>query len=209
VRKYWGENLRNYREAWVPKTKLGKLVYEGQVTTFDEALRSKLPIKESGIVDALLPDLDDEVLDINMVQRMTDSGRRVKFRAVVIVGNKDGYIGLGQGKENQVGPAIRKGIDAAKLNILKVQRGCGSWECGCGQEHSIPFEVMGKSGSVSVYLKPAPNGLGLAAGDTAKKVMEMAGIKDVWTRTSGNTRTTINFAKATYDALRNTVTMRV
>lgn len=179
------------------------------MTTFDEALRSKLPIKESGIVDALLPDLDDEVLDINMVQRMTDSGRRVKFRAVVIVGNKDGYIGLGQGKENQVGPAIRKGIDAAKLNILKVQRGCGSWECGCGQEHSIPFEVMGKSGSVSVYLKPAPNGLGLAAGDTAKKVMEMAGIKDVWTRTSGNTRTTINFAKATYDALRNTVTMRV
>ena len=88
-----------YREEWVPKTKLGRLVYEGQITTFDEALKSRLPIKEAGIVDALLPGLEDEVLDINMVQRMTDSGRRVKFRATVIVGNKDGYVGIGQGRD--------------------------------------------------------------------------------------------------------------
>jgi small subunit ribosomal protein S5 len=200
---------RDYREEWVPKTKLGKLVYEGQVTTLDEALRSRLPVKESAIVDTLMPGLEDEVLDINMVQRMTDSGRRVKFRATVIVGNRDGYIGLGQGKDNQVGPAIRKGIDVAKLKITKVQRGCGSWECGCGEEHTVPFEVVGKAGSVSVHLIPAPRGLGLAAGETARKVMEMAGIQDVWTRSSGNTRTTLNFAKATYNALRNTVTMRV
>jgi small subunit ribosomal protein S5 len=198
-----------YREEWVPKTKLGKLVYEGQITTFDEALKSRLPIKEAGIVDALLPGLEDEVLDINMVQRMTDSGRRVKFRATVIVGNKDGYIGIGQGRDNQVGPAIRKGIDVAKLNIIKVQRGCGSWECGCGAGHTVPFEVVGKAGSVSITLIPAPRGLGIAAGGTAKKVMEMAGIQDVWTKSSGNTRTTLNFAKATYNALRNTVTMRV
>lgn len=197
-----------YKEEWVPKTKLGKLVYEGQITTFDEALESRLPIKEAGIVDALLPGLEDEVLDINMVQRMTDSGRRVKFRATVIVGNKDGYIGIGQGKDSQVGPAIRKGIDVAKLNIIKVQRGCGSWECGCGRGHTVPFEVVGKAGSVSITLIPAPRGLGIAAGGTAKKVMEMAGIQDVWTKSSGNTRTTLNFAKATYNALRNTVTMR-
>lgn len=198
-----------YREEWVPKTKLGKLVYEGQITTFDEALRSRLPIKEAGIVDTLLPGLEDEVLDINMVQRMTDSGRRVKFRATVIVGNKDGYIGIGQGRDKQVGPAIRNGIDVAKLNIIKVQRGCGSWECGCGEGHSVPFKVMGKAGSVQITLIPAPRGLGIAAGETAKKVMDMAGIQDVWTKSSGNTRTTLNFAKATYNALRNTVTMRV
>ncbi|MHC1631350.1 MAG: 30S ribosomal protein S5 [Methanotrichaceae archaeon] len=198
-----------YSEKWVPKTKLGRLVHEGQVTTFDEALRSGLPIREPALVDMLLPGLEDEVLDINMVQRMTDSGRRVKFRAVVIVGNRDGYVGMGQGKESQVGPAIRKGIDAAKLNLIKVQRGCGSWECDCGEEHSVPFEVVGKSGSVSVSLIPAPKGLGIAAGETAKKVMAMAGILDVWTKSSGNTRTTLNFAKATYNALRNTSTMRV
>ena len=197
-----------YQEEWIPKTRLGKLVYEGQVTTFDEALKSGLPIKESGLIDVLVPGLEDEVLDINMVQRMTDSGRRVKFRTTVIVGNKDGYIGLGEGKDVQVGMAIKKGIDNAKLNLLKIKRGCGSWECGCGQPHTVPYEVMGEAGSVRIYLLPAPRGLGIAAGDTAKKVMDMAGIRDVWTRTEGSTRTTLNFAKATYNALLNTITVR-
>jgi small subunit ribosomal protein S5 len=197
-----------YQEEWIPKTRLGKLVYEGQVTTFDEALKSGLPIKESGLVSALLPNLEDEVLDINMVQRMTDSGRRVKFRTTVIVGNRDGYIGLGEGKDVQVGSAIKKGIDNAKLNLLKINRGCGSWECGCGQPHTVPYEVLGEAGSVRIVLMPAPRGLGIAAGGTAKKVMEMAGIKDVWTRTAGSTRTTLNFAMATYNALLNTITVR-
>lgn len=195
-------------EEWIPKTRLGKLVYEGQVTTFEEALKSGLPIKEPQLIDMLIPGLADEVLDINMVQRMTDSGRRVKFRTTVIVGNKDGYIGLGQGKDVQVGGAIKKGIEDAKLNMLKIERGCGSWECGCGQAHTVPFEVVGNAGSVRIYLMPAPRGLGLAAGNTARKVMEMAGIRDVWTRTEGSTRTTLNFAKATYNALLSTITVR-
>ncbi|MCJ7444732.1 MAG: 30S ribosomal protein S5 [Methanotrichaceae archaeon] len=197
-----------YREAWIPKTRLGRLVYEGQVTTFEEAMKSGLPIKEAGLIDALIPGLEDEVLDINMVQRMTDSGRRVKFRTTVIVGNRDGYIGLGEGKDVQVGIAIRKGIDIAKINLLKIKRGCGSWECGCGQSHTVPFKVMGESGSVRIVLMPAPRGLGIAAGGTAKKVMDMAGIEDVWTTTFGSTKTTLNFAKATYNALMNAVTMR-
>jgi small subunit ribosomal protein S5 len=126
----------------------------------------------------------------------------------VIVGNRDGYIGLGEGKDVQVGNAIKKGIGNAKLNLLKINRGCGSWECGCGQAHTVPYQVMGEAGSVRIVLMPAPRGLGIAAGDTAKKVMEMAGIKDVWTRTAGSTRTTLNFAMATYDALLNTITVR-
>ncbi len=194
---------------WVPQTRLGKLVKEGQVTTMSEALASGLPIREYQIVDALLPEIRDEVLDINMVQRMTDSGRRVKFRATVIVGNGDGFIGIGEGKDVQVGVAIRKAIDAAKMNIISIKRGCGSWECGCGLGHTVPFEVKGKAGSVEVELKPAPRGLGLASGGTAKKVLEIAGIKDVWTKVYGETRTTINFAKATFDALMRTTTMKV
>jgi small subunit ribosomal protein S5 len=197
-----------YNEEWVPKTRLGTLVSEGQVTSMDEAMDSGLPIREPKIVDILLPDLEDEVLDINMVQRMTDSGRRVKFRATVIVGNGDGFVGLGQAKDVQVGPAIRKAIDNAKINITRIKRGCGSWECGCGLPHTVPSEVNGKAGSVTVVLKPAPRGLGLAAGGTAKKVLEKAGVKDVWTRTEGQTRTTLNFAKATYNALMNTGTVR-
>lgn len=198
----------NYESEWIPKTRLGTLVKEGQVTSMEEALRSGLPIKEYQLVDLLLPELKEEVLDINMVQRMTDSGRRVKFRATVVVGNEDGFIGMGQGKDVQVGPAIRKAIDTAKINIAAIKRGCGSWECGCGTEHSVPFEVVGKMGSVKVILKPAPRGLGLASGSTAKTVMQLAGIKDVWTRTEGQTRTTLNFAKATFEALKNTTVIR-
>jgi len=194
---------------WIPQTRLGKLVKEGQVTTMSEALTSGLPIREFQIVDALLPEIRDEVLDINMVQRMTDSGRRVKFRATVIVGNGDGFIGIGEGKDVQVGVAIRKAIDTAKMNIVAIKRGCGSWECGCGHGHTVPFEVDGKAGSVEVKLMPAPRGLGLASGGTAKKVLEIAGIKDVWTKVSGETRTTLNFAKATFDALIRTMTMKV
>ena len=196
-------------EEWVHQTRLGKLVKEGQVTTMSEALESGLPIRESKIVDALLPEIRDEVLDINMVQRMTDSGRRVKFRATVIVGNGDGFIGLGEGKDVQVGIAIKKAIDTAKMNIISLKRGCGSWECGCGLGHTVPFKVVGKAGSVTVALIPAPRGLGLASGGTAKKVLEIAGIKDVWARAKGETRTTLNFAKATYAALMQTTTMKV
>ena len=194
---------------WVPQTRLGKLVKEGQVTTMNEALESGLPIREAQIVDALLPEIRDEVLDINMVQRMTDSGRRVKFRATVIVGNGDGFIGLGEGKDVQVGIAIRKAIDTAKMNMVALKRGCGSWECGCGSGHTVPFAVEGKAGSVTVELKPAPRGLGLSSGGTAKKVLEIAGIKDVWAKANGETRTTLNFAKATYNALIRTTTMKV
>jgi small subunit ribosomal protein S5 len=174
----------------------------------EEAFETGLPIKESEIIDALLPDLVDEVLDINMVQRMTDSGRRVKFRTTVVVGNGNGYVGLAEGKDVQVGPAIRKAIEAAKKNIINVNRGCGSWECGCGLAHTVPTQVEGKAGSLTVVLKPAPRGLGLAVGGPAKKVLEMAGFKDVWSRTEGETRSTINFALATFNALKATNTVR-
>lgn len=194
---------------WVPQTRLGKLVKEGQVTNMNEALDSGLPIREYQIVDALIPEIRDEVLDINMVQRMTDSGRRVKFRATVIVGNGDGFIGIGEGKDVQVGIAIKKAIDTAKMNIKNIRRGCGSWECGCGLGHTVPFTVKGKAGSVTVELKPAPRGLGLASGGTAKKVLDIAGIKDVWARANGETRTTLNYARATYNALVRTTTMKV
>jgi len=138
-----------------------------------------------------------------MVQRMTDSGRRVKFRVVVAVGNKDGFVGLGVAKDREVGMAIRKAVDNGKLNLIEISRGCGSWECGCGTPHTLPFKVEGKCGSVRVTLKPAPRGVGLAVGNVAKVVLRLAGIKDAWGVTKGQTRTTINYAYAVFDALIN------
>jgi len=195
-------------EEWIPKTRLGRLVAEKEIKDIDDVLLSAHPLKEVEIVDLLLPDLVEEVLDINMVQRMTDSGRRVKFDATVVVGNRRGYVGVGIGKDAEVGNAIRKSTKAAKLNIIKVLRGCGSWECKCGTEHSIPYKVEGKASSVKMVIIPAPKGLGLVAGETARKVLELSGIKDVWTRSYGETRTSINFAKATYDALKQVSLMK-
>ena len=194
---------------WIPKTRLGHMVLNGEVTTMSEALATKLPFREAEITDILLPDLQDEVIDLNMVQRMTDSGRRVRFAVTCIVGNGDGFIGVGKAKGKEVGPAIKKAIDNAKLNMIEVKRGCGSWECGCGTVHSLPFEVIGRCGSVTVYLRPAPRGIGLAVGDVAKSLLVMAGIKDSWGFARGNTKTKVNYCMATFDALKQTVRMRV
>ena len=194
---------------WEPRTKLGKLVLSKQITTMSDALRTGLPIREPEIVDILLPEIDDEVIDVNMVQRMTDSGRRVKFVITVAVGNKDGFIGFGQAKGKEVGSSIRKAIDSAKLNIIEIKRGCGSWECGCKKPHTVPFSVKGKSGSVEITLKPAPRGIGLATGNVAKKILTLAGVKDCWAFTRGKTKTTVNYSKAVFNALEKNAEMRV
>jgi len=194
---------------WVPKTRLGKLVAEGKIASMSQALESNLPLREPEVVDALLDNLMDEVIDVRMVQRMTDSGRRVKFSVMVAVGNGDGFVGIGTAKAKEVGAAIRKAIVDAKLNIIEIKRGCGSWECGCGMPHSVPFQVTGSSGSVRVTLKPAPKGVGLAVGDVAKTILKLAGVKDVWGFTQGHTKTTVNYAMATFDALRQTRIMRI
>jgi small subunit ribosomal protein S5 len=194
---------------WEPKTRLGQMVKKGEITTMSDALDSGLPLRESVIVDILLPEVEDEVIDVKMVQRMTDSGRRIKFVITVVVGNKDGFVGLGQAKGKEVGSSIKKAIDNAKLNIIEIRRGCGSWECGCRKPHTVPFAVKGKSGSVEVIFKSAPHGIGLATGDVAKKILELAGVKDCWAFTKGQTKTVVNYAKAVFDALKRNAEMRI
>jgi small subunit ribosomal protein S5 len=190
-------------EEWKPRTKLGWLVKEGNVTSLKEIFDMNMKIKEPEIVDALLGrELQHEIIDINMVQKMTDAGRITRFRVVVVVGNQNGFVGLGVGKARQLRMAVDKAIMDAKLNIIPVRRGCGSFECGCSEPHSIPYQVRGKAGSVEVVLKPAPKGAGLVAGDTAKVVLRYAGIRDIWSWSRGKTSTTINFAMAVFDALK-------
>jgi small subunit ribosomal protein S5 len=194
---------------WMPKTRLGVLIKSGDITNMSDALKTGLPIREPEIIDILLPEIEDEVIDVKMVQRMTDSGRRIKFVITVAVGNKDGFIGLGRARGKEVGSSIRKAIDNAKLNIIEIKRGCGSWECGCGKPHTVPFAVTGKSGSVEVTFKPAPHGIGLATGDVAKKILELSGVNDCWAFTKGQTKTIVNYAKAVFDALKRNAEMRI
>ena len=194
---------------WVPRTKLGRIVMKGELTSMGAVLQSGLAVREPEIVDILLPELEDEVLDVNMVQRMTDSGRRVNFAVTTVIGNGDGFVGLGRARGKEVGPTIRRSIDNAKVNVIEVKRGCGSWECGCFRPHSLPFQVRGKSGSVEVTLKPAPRGVGLAVGDIAKSVLALAGLQDAWGFTRGHTKTTVNYSLATFNALAAGARLRV
>jgi small subunit ribosomal protein S5 len=194
-------------EQWVPRTRLGKMIQEGRVTSIDEVFVGGLPVKEPQIIDALLPDLQEEVININLVQKQTDAGEKSRFRAIVAVGNRDGYVGLGSGKASQVRNAIEKAAGDARLKIVPVRRGCGSWECGCGKNHSIPFQVEGKTGGVRVVILPGPRGLGLVASEVSKVILGLAGVRDCWTRSFGSTRTVPSFAYAVFDALKQTYSL--
>ncbi len=194
-------------EQWVPRTRLGKMIQEGRVTSIEEIFMGGMQVREPQIVDSLLPDLQEEVININLVQKQTDAGEKSRFKAIVAVGNRDGYIGLGFGKASQVRNAIEKAAANARLHVVPVRRGCGSWECGCGQHHSIPFKVRGKCGSVRIDIVPGPRGLGLVASEVAKVVLNLAGIKDCWTRSFGSTRTVLSFASAVFDALKKTYSL--
>ncbi len=191
-------------ESWTPRTTVGQMVKDGTIATIYDIFRDSLRIDDVRIVDFLVPNLTETVLDVGRVQRQTDAGRKTLFVATAGVGNNNGIVGVAQAKAAGVGTAIRNAIVLAKLNIVPVKRGCGSWECTCSNPHSIPYQVEGKIGSVRVVLKPAPKGLGLVIGDVAKSVLELAGISDIWSKTFGDTRTTQNFCKATFEALRAT-----
>ena len=193
--------LRKVEEEWLPKTKLGELVKEGLIN-LDQIYQNNLVVKEKEIIDILLPQLAEDVIVIKMVQQMTASGQRSRFKAVVIVGS-DGFLGVGAAKSREVGPAIRKAIDKAKLSVIPVLRGCGSKECGCGGSHSIPFKITGKCGSVKIQLIPSPAAVGLACADKVKQVLKLCGIEDIWSKTFGDTRTSENLVKATFEALKN------
>ena len=194
-------------EQWIPKTRVGKMIQEGRITSIEEIFTSGLRLREPQIVDTLLPDLQEEVINVNLVQKQTDAGEKSRFKAIVAVGNRDGYIGMGFGKASQVRNAIEKAAVDARLNIVPVRRGCGSWECGCGKPHSIPFGIEGKCGSVRIDIVPGPRGLGLVASEVAKVVLGLAGIKDCWTRSYGSTRTVPSFACAVFDALKSTYSL--
>lgn len=189
---------------WVPKTKIGKMVEDGEITDLERIHQMNKPILEYQIIDKLLGNMDEEVLDVTRVSRTTDSGRKLSYRVTTAVGDKKGHIGIGTSKGKNVPQAIEKSVKVAKKNMKTIKRGCGSWECGCGEGHSIEKTVEGKVGSVKIKIKPAPRGTGIVAGETARKILQLTGVKDAWTKTKGKTNTTKNFAEATLEALKKT-----
>ncbi len=188
-------------EAWSPRTSLGKKVKSGEISTIDQILDNGLTILEPEIVDALLPEMEMETLSISPTQRTTDSGRKMQFRAVVVLGDRKGHVGVGVGKSEEVKPALDYAMRDARKHMVHLKLGCGSWECKCGLPHSLPQKLEGKFGATIIKLKPAPKGLGLAASDVVKKVLHIAGLKDIWSSAEGSTSNIYNTAMATIDAL--------
>ncbi|MBS3072711.1 30S ribosomal protein S5 [Candidatus Pacearchaeota archaeon] len=210
------EKVQEYLHSWSPKTKLGSMVKEGKIKNIDEILNNKMKILEPEIVDYLL-NVESDLLFVGQSkgkfgggkrrawrqsQKKTKEGNVITFSSFVIVGDKNGHVGVGFGKAKETLPAREKALRKAKLNLMKIKRGSGSFEGSSHELHSIPLKVEGKCGSVRVTLIPAPQGTGLVIGNEGKKILKLAGIQDIYSKSFGHKRTTINYAKAVMEALK-------
>merc|ERR1719326_73010 len=189
-------------DNWNPLTKLGRLVKFGCIKFIEEIYTHSIPIKEAQIVDRLLnhkkdrgdgkdAELFDEIMCILSVQKQTKAGQRTRFKAVVACGDRMGHVGVGikVGKEVQI--AIKGALLDAKMNLVPVRR--GYWGSKIGAVHTIPIKVKGKCGSCTVRMIPAPRGTGKVAALVSKKILQFAGVDDVYTSCTGQTRTRENF----------------
>ena len=221
------EELKNDRTidtvSWKPKTSIGHKVKNHDITHVNQILDEGQPIMEVEIIDTLLPNLQNELLFIGQskgkfgggqkrifrqTQQKTPEGNKPSFSCQAVVGNEDGYVGIGYGKSKDTVPAREKAIRNAKLNIFKIRRGAGSWEDATSEAHGIPWTVTGKCGSARLELIPAPKGKGLVIEKECGKILKLAGIENVYSKQRGKTGSKVNLITACVDALKNLNTFK-
>ena len=209
-------------DNWKPKTEIGLKVKSREITNIDEILNLGKTILEPEIVDMLLP-VENELLLIGQAkgkfgggqrrifrqtQKKTREGNKPKFSTMAVVGDKNGHVGIGFGKSKETVPAREKAIRQAKLNMMVIRRGSGSWEDQSSEAHSIPYAVSGSCGSYRITLKPAPKGKGLVCDKEVAKILKMAGIQNIWSKSLGQTKNKINVILATVQALKKLSTTK-
>ena len=137
--------------------------------------------------------LEELVIEVKSVVKVTAGGRQRRFSATVVVGDRKGLVGIGIGKASEVPDAVKKAIQQANKNLIKVN---------LIDNRTIAHEVVGKSGAAKVIIKPAPLGAGLISGGAVRAVLELAGVKDISSKSLG-ARTKLNMATATINALKS------
>ncbi|MEK6863102.1 MAG: 30S ribosomal protein S5 [Nanoarchaeota archaeon] len=210
--------------AWKPKTALGRRVKGGAINDIDFIFDNGENILEAEITDTLLPNLEEDLLLIGQAkgkfgggqrrifkqtQKKTREGNKIHFKVCAVVGNRNGYVGVGVGKSKETVPARDKAKRIARINVIRIRRGCGSWESGVAEPNTIPFAVEGRCGSVRLKLMPAPKGKGLCIEKECAKVLALAGVKDIWSKTKGQTGTKLNLIFALMDALKKLSEVKV
>ena len=140
---------------------------------------------------------EERVVSINRISKTVKGGRKMRFSALVVVGDGKGYVGFGTGKANEVPDAIKKALEAAKKNLYKVPMVKGG---------TFPHEIMGEYSAAKVFMRPAPVGTGIVAGGPVRAVLELAGIKNVYSKVYGS-RTPINVVRATINGIENMKTV--
>ena len=140
---------------------------------------------------------EERVVSINKICKTVKGGRRLRFSALVVVGDGKGFVGFGTGKANEVPDAIKKALEAARKNLYKVPMIKGD---------TIPHEIIGEFGSSKVFMKPAPEGAGIIAGGPVRAVLELAGVKNIYSKVYGS-RAPINIVRATINGIENMKTV--
>ena len=148
-------------------------------------------IKKEAKIDLSKLDLTESVIDIKRGSKVVKGGRRFKLKAIVAVGNKNGYVGIGMGKATETVDAIKKATESARKNIKKIY---------VNDMGTLPYQTIGKCGASKVLLKPASDGTGVIATDTVRSILELAGIRNILTKSLGS-NTSTNLAKATFNGL--------
>lgn len=141
-------------------------------------------------------EFQERVVTIKRISKTVKGGRRMRFSALVVIGDGKGTVGFGLGKANEVPDAIRKALDDAKKNTCRVPM---------VKPDTLPHEIMGQYGAAKIFLKPAPEGTGIIAGGPVRAVLELAGIKNIYSKVYGS-RVSVNVVRATIDGIKRSTT---